>query len=116
MTIKRSSWTPSSTYLYLVCLVTLIMVIVASVNLTRAAVELIYPEPAHTWVAEPVPTTEGPIADEKRVAEQEQFQQRWAQRRAVLSLVTNGTLLLIAGPLYVVHWRRIRSGAAEEQA
>ncbi|HHX65596.1 MAG TPA: hypothetical protein GX702_11975, partial [Chloroflexi bacterium] len=106
MTTRQTIWTPRNTYLYLVCLVTLIMVIIATVNFVRAGVELLYPEP-ELLLEEPVRVPgEPPAPDAERTEEQIRYQQRWAQRRSVLSLVTNGTLLPLAGPLYVMHWRR----------
>lgn len=94
-----------SLYLYLVCLVTLVISIFASVSVVRAAVGLAYPEPAYYAV---------PLVKEPGVSEEEQRRAvqaaRDAQRRqGVLDLVGSGTLLLLAGPLYVYHWRRVQA-------
>jgi hypothetical protein len=51
---------------------------------------------------------EGGAAPDPAVLEQEEtFQREWSRRNAVLSLVTNISLVVLAGPLYVFHWRRI---------
>jgi hypothetical protein len=90
-------------YLYLVCLVTLVMSIFAAVSLVRGVVELLYPEPGYYGYAgkEPGVSPE----DQRRQAQAARDSQR---RQAVLGLVGSGTLLLIAGPVYVSHWRRVQ--------
>jgi hypothetical protein len=91
-------------YLYLVCLVTLVMSIFAAVSLVRSTVELLYPDPGFYAY--------GPDK-EPGISEQEQQRRERAardsqRRQAVLSLVGSGTLLLLAGPLYAYHWRRVQ--------
>ena len=104
------TWSARNIYLYLVCLITLVMFIFATVNLVRAAVELFYPEP------EPVPyysvpaIKEGetpPQPDEMQIEAQRESMRRSTVRRAVLSLVGSGTMLLLAVPIYLYHWRKI---------
>lgn len=92
-------------YLYLVCLVTLIISIFAAVNLVRGAVELLYPDPGYYGFdagKEP-----GLSAEEQQ--RREQAARDSQRRQAVLGLVGSGTLLLIAGPVYVYHWRRVQT-------
>lgn len=90
-------------YLYLVCLITLVISIFAAVQLVRAVVELVYPDPGY-YGAEPVKDSE--ISDED-LARQQQSAEDSQRRYAVLGLVGSATTLLITGPLYVYHWRRI---------
>lgn len=101
-----------SAYLYLVCLVTLVMLIFASVNAVRHAVELLYPDPG-AFAYEPVYGPEGKeeISDEAREARVQAFQDA-ERRRSVLGLVGAGTLLLLAGPAYRYHWRRVQAELA----
>jgi hypothetical protein len=96
-------------YLYLVCLITLIISIFAAVNLVRSTTELLYPDPGY-YGPEPI------IRDSDGTAVSEEERQRLAQaardsqrRQAVLGLVTSATTLLIAVPVYVYHWRRIQT-------
>ncbi len=102
----RSLWTPRSIYLYIVCLITLIMMIVGTVNIIKAVTELVYPQPrpyATTIVA--------PGKDELSVetlAEQQAIDREWSRRNAVLSIVGGIALVVIAGPLYAYHWRQIQ--------
>lgn len=100
-----------SAYLYLVCLVTLVMVIFAAVSAVRNTVGLLYPDPG-SLAYEPfsVPEGEG-LTDEQR-EEREQAFQAAERRRAVLGAVGAGTMLLLAGPAYLYHWRRVQAELA----
>ena len=94
-------------YLYLVCLVTLVISLFAAVRLVGSVVELAYPDPqAGGWYEA------GPVGGDLDAAERERQEDlsRQSQRRAaVLSLVSAGTTLLVAGPVYAYHWRRVQS-------
>ncbi len=95
----KASWTPRNTYLYLVCLITLVIVVFAAVGLVRGLATLAYPEPLRVLT---------PSEAESGVLEADLvMQQRWMQRYAVLDLVRNAVLFLLAAPLYLMHWRRI---------
>ncbi|PRY51310.1 hypothetical protein LY71_102378 [Geodermatophilus tzadiensis] len=88
-------------YLYLVCLVTLVISIFAAVQLVRGVVGIAYPDPGVGYYGDPTLDDE----EEQRLAEQSLASQR---RFEVLEVVAAGTTLLIAGPLYVYHWRRVQ--------
>jgi hypothetical protein len=93
-------------YLYLVCLITLVISIFAAVGLVRGAVELLYPDPGYYGFEAPGKEP-GLTAEEQR--RREQAARDSQRRQAVLSLVGSGTMLLIAGPLYVYHWRQVQT-------
>ena len=93
-------------YLYLVCLTTLVISIFAAVNVVRSAVELLYPDPGYYGFEAPS-REPGLNAQEQR--RREQAARDSQRRQAVLGLVGSGTLLLIAGPVYVYHWRRVQT-------
>jgi len=105
---RADPWSPRHIYLYLVCVITLVMAIFATVSLVRSVVELVYPQPVMVYAPEPIRTgdvdTEALAASQR---EQERNQRQWATRTAVLSLIGNATLLTIAGPLYLYHWRKV---------
>ncbi len=110
-----SAWSLRNIYLYVVCLITLVMVILATVQVVRSAVELIYPEPEQPSVPRLVAPGERPIdpeAEAQLAEEQRAVQRQWNVRNAVLNLVRNGAMLLVAGPLYLYHWRKIEREAA----
>jgi hypothetical protein len=97
-------------YLYLICLVMLVISIFAAVNLVRSAVALAYPDPG--WYGyEMMHDEKGGISEEEQ-ARQEQRARDSQRRHDVLELVGSATTLLIAGPLYVYHWRRVQSELA----
>lgn len=90
-------------YLYLVCLITLIISIFAMVNLVRSTVELVYPDPSVHSFPEKAPGM-SPEDQERQEEAMAESNQRWA----VISVVGSGTTLLISGPIYAYHWRRIQ--------
>ncbi len=98
-------------YLYLVCLITLVVSIFAAVQLVRSAVGLVYPDPGYyEYYSYPPPvdgTGEQPSAEE--LERQEEIPRSSQRRQEILRLVSSGTTLLIAGPLYLYHWRRVQA-------
>ncbi|GAC1611865.1 MAG: hypothetical protein NVS3B26_28990 [Mycobacteriales bacterium] len=96
-----------SLYLYLVCLVALIIVIFSTVSMVRNVVQLLYPDPGYGGYLAPAIDGRGDQAaqDAARQRRQAQDSQR---HQAVLGLVGSGTALLVAGPLYLYHWRRVQ--------
>jgi hypothetical protein len=102
-------WSLRNIYLYLVCLITLIMVIVAAVGLVRSAVDLAYPDPTIFIEKAPLDDTGKPIYTAEQWAAQQDSQRASTRRYAILEIVGNAAMLLIAGPLYVYHWRKIET-------
>lgn len=92
-------------YLYLVCFVTLLIVIFGVVNLVRSSVELAYPDPMYYGPV--IPDRDGNI-DPVEQERQERAARDSQRRNAVLGVVTSGTFVLIGGPVYLYHWRRIQ--------
>ena len=110
----KNAWSPRNIYLYTVCLISLVIAIFATVNLVRALAEVLYPEPEPSVYTAPLPIRAPGAAepgtaevDEEQLEEQREIQRRWAIRRSVLNLVGSVTMLLIAGPLWIYHWRKI---------
>ena len=96
-------------YLYLVCLITLVVSLFAAVQLVRSAVGIFYPDPGYHGYY-PVDSPEGPMSpDEDEIRRQQQLAEDSQRRQNVLDVVGSGTTLLIAGPLYVYHWRRVQA-------
>lgn len=101
----RDRFSLRNLYLYLVCLITLIMVIFSAVSLVRGAVELAYPDPGYYGFESP---DRDPELTDEEIAARERAAADSQRRNALLGMVYSGALLLIAGPLYVYHWRRIQ--------
>ena len=101
-----SAWSLRNLYLYLVCLITLVIVIFSSVNLVRAVIELAYPDPGYYMSVPVSPDGKTPV-DQAQLELQQKSHRQQTTRYSVLSLVSSGTLLLVAGPLWIYHWRKI---------
>jgi hypothetical protein len=111
----RNAWSLRNVYLYVVCLITLVMVIFSAVNLVRAGVELAYPDPGYYSPVIVAPDGKGTV-DPAESAKQQEYGRRQATRGAVLNLVGSAAMLLLAGPLYVYHWRKIERETAAQVA
>lgn len=109
-----SRWSLRNIYLYLVCLITLIMVIVAAVGLIRNGVELAYPDPG--YYDRPISIDGEMKQSAEDIEAQQELWEKQDRRNTILGLVGNGAMLLIAGPLYLYHWRKIEVELTEEVA
>lgn len=109
-------WSARSIYLYLVCLIMLIMAVVALVEVVRSVAELAYPQPLQSAYAVKPMAAPGQAAPELNTAEaarQRELDRQWSQRNAILSIIRNLAMLLVAGPVYLYHWRKIERAARE---
>jgi len=104
--VSDAWWSLRNIYLYLVCLITLIMVIVGTAGLLRTAVELVYPDPG-AYFDPYAPVKAGGEMTEAEITEQQRRWQAQSTRQGVLDLAGNIALVVIAGPLYLYHWRKI---------
>jgi hypothetical protein len=94
----RVDW--RSLYLYAVCLITLLVVLFATVSLINSIMNAVFPDPAYIDVyakPENMPSAE-------LLAQQDESN----QIRALKSIFTSFTTIAIAGPLYLYHWRTAR--------
>lgn len=103
--MAKDRWSLRNIYLYLVCLITLIMVIVAVVGAVRATVELVYPDPGYYDV--PIEKGGNSGMTQEQIDKQREIQLDQSRRQAVLNLVGSLAMVIVAGPLYVYHWRKI---------
>lgn len=109
-------WSLRNIYLYIVCLITLIMVIVGAAGTVRTIVEFVYPDPGGGMF---YPSKTEPAKREAELAEfekQQELQRAQSTRQSALSLAGNLALVVIAGPLYVYHWRKIEAELEPEGA
>jgi len=89
-----------SLYLYAVCLITLMVCLFSLVSLIRSGINVVYPDPAYVD-----PYATAPKVNSAVIAAQLEDQNR---RQAVKSMIDALTTLIIAGPLYLYHWRLVR--------
>lgn len=107
---------PRQIYFYLVCLITLVMIIIGTVQIVNRTIDLVIPpEPYRPVVEYPAraPGDEeitGPTREEREAnaMREEERQRRENRRNAIRGMIGNLTLLGLAIPIYWVHWRRIR--------
>jgi len=95
---SRIDW--RSLYLYAVCLITLMVCLFSLVSFIRSGVNVAYPDPAYVD-----PYATAPKVNSAVIAAQVKDQN---QRQAVKSMIDAVTTLIIAGPLYIYHWRLAR--------
>ncbi len=115
------AWDVRQTYYYLVCFATLLMLIIGSVQLVRNTLDLVIPEESYRMTpvdvqnrfqrpmgesADEVPYTREEL--EEMAEEEAARNERQARRRALRNLLGNIALILIAAPVYVYHWRKVR--------
>lgn len=112
----RFSWEIRSIYLYLVSLVTLIMIIIGTVQLIQTVVDFVYPPP--TYYPGPVELKnryqmQGVELSPQAIEEQARIEREnaWRSQRyySVKRLANSLALLVVAGPLYIYHWRKAQA-------
>ena len=115
------AWDIRKTYYYLVCFATLIMVIVGSVQIVQNVLDLAIPEEPYRPTpidmyhrferpgmegADDVPYTRAEL--EKMAAEEAETMRRQSRRRALRNLLGSLALVMIAAPVYMYHWKKVR--------
>jgi hypothetical protein len=95
---SRIDW--RSLYLYAVCLITLMVCLFSVVSMIRSGISVAYPDPGYVD-----PYATAPKVNSAAIAAQLKDQN---QRQAVKSMIDAVTTLIIAGPLYLYHWRLAR--------
>lgn len=110
----KKEWNIRLVYLYLVSFVSLMMLVIGTVQLIQAAVEFAYPPPVYY---------PGPLEVKERAANQNlpadvleeqarlerERQERQAEYQRARQLAGALSLLVVALPLYRYHWRRIQA-------
>ena len=112
----RRDWNIRTIYLYLVCFVTLIMMIIGTVQTVDAIVTLAYPPPLYYPTPEELkmqaPNQNVPVEvlqERARIEQQRQEQQVRYER--VRFLAGALALLVVALPIYMYHWRKVQEEA-----
>lgn len=94
-------------YLYTVCLVSLVVVIISVVTLAGVLTEMALPAPPPVPPAVPAPG-ESLEQTKARFAEEQRIQQLWDRRRRAIAAARSATALALAGLLYAYHWRQVK--------
>lgn len=108
-------WKLRNVYLYLICFVTLMMMIFGIINVIGSVTDIIFPT---TYYYSPVIEKNSSIsADEARKIDAENKKREDENRRLEnkKSLVKNTAVFLIALPVFAYHWRKIEKEKDNEK-
>ena len=94
----RVDW--RSLYLYAVCLITLLVVLFATVSLVNSIINVVFPDPTYVdMYSKPENAPSPHMVNQQEAA---------TQLRAIKSIFTAFTTIAIAAPLYLYHWRQTK--------
>ena len=95
-----------SLYIYAVCLVTLLTCLFSLVSVVRGAVDALWPDPGYfDPYSVPKDSALTPAQIEENLTENN-------QRQSLKGIVNSFTTLIIAGPIYLMHWRLAKRSRA----
>jgi len=95
-----------SLYIYAVCLVTLLTCLFSLVSVIRGIVDALWPDPGYfDPYSVPKDSALSPDQIKENLTENN-------QRQAVKGIVNSLTTLIIAGPIYFMHWRLAKRSRA----
>ena len=97
-----------SLYLYAVCFVCVVVVIVTTMSVVGNIMSLVYPSPPY------IDPYSAPPAEIDRELLEEQNRQS-EHHSGVVGLVSNLTAYLLVGPLFGVHWKLANKPKASDQ-
>ena len=117
------AWDVRQTYYYLVCFATLIMMIIGVVRAVQSGLDLALPEEpyrpspmdVYQRMQRPPAAPDEPAEPftreelEAMADEEAERMRRQTQRRALRNLLGSFALILVAAPVYVYHWKRMRT-------
>jgi len=100
----RIGW--HSLYIYAVCLVTLLTCLFSLVSVVRGIVDALWPDPGYLDpYSVPKDSALSPDQIKENLTENN-------QRQALKEIVNSLTTLIIAGPIYLMHWRLAKRSRA----
>ena len=95
-----------SLYIYAVCLVTLLTCLFSLVSVVRGLVDALWPDPGYfDPYSVPKDSALSPDQIKENLTENN-------QRQALKGIVNSLTTLIIAGPIYLMHWRLAKRSRA----
>lgn len=108
----ESKWNVRTIYLYLICLITLVMIIFATGDLVREATQVILPPPMSPGKVRTLPPMgkEGPGDFDPAAFEAQREWERQNQRyHAIRGIAGDIAMLALAVPIYLYHWRKVQN-------
>jgi hypothetical protein len=100
-----------SLYLYLVCLISLVLLLVGSLQLVRHGLNLLLPDPPMWGSPPPLVDTTGAWIEQQQAVQEEmaRLEQQRNRRQAVRGLIVNLTLVVLSAGIYRAHWRKLQT-------
>ncbi|MGE5416204.1 MAG: hypothetical protein ACM3UZ_05455 [Acidobacteriota bacterium] len=117
MNTSNTRWTIRNIYLYLVCFVSIILLIVSLSDLSSNIVGILYPSPMMIQPPEAYdPGNKMTVAERQKVqAIQEKAARDSQTYNYVRESIQEGVMILLVIPLYIFHWRKIQMESAREE-
>lgn len=110
----KVKWDIEHVYFYLVSFITLILMIVGAINLTRTAIAsltpTVYEDDRFTFEQQNLELWEnkfGPELVERETSRHQEISRINYKRSLVRDLVSSLAFIVIALPIYLYHWRKI---------
>lgn len=100
-------WSLRNIYLYLVCFVTLMMMIFGTVNIIGNITDIMYPTNFSYYSPKVESNTASPTESEKINAENRKRHEENQKIQNKKNLVKSVSFVFIAIPVFVYHWRKI---------
>ncbi|MGE5403307.1 MAG: hypothetical protein ACM3PP_00005 [Candidatus Saccharibacteria bacterium] len=117
MNTSNTRWTIRNIYLYLVCFVCLILLIVSLSQLSSNIVGILYPPPMMIQPPEAYdPGGKMAAAERQKIqAIQEKAARDSQTYNYVRESIQEGVMILLVVPLYIYHWRKIQAESSREE-
>ena len=99
-------------YFYLVCFMSIIIFVMGTVQAVGNFLDIMYPDPDGPWIIERFDkqVEEGMMTSEeaeKKAEEMRRLERERMKVHNIKDLAQNITMIVIAIPLFLVHWRRV---------
>lgn len=112
-------WDIRTVYLYLVCFVSLMMIVIGGVEGIQAIGNYFYPEPEfgpspYVYETKLRDTNLSPEAMQQQIQDEKERQGRQARYNQFQRVLSSVALIGVGLPVYLYHWRRIREKEASE--
>lgn len=118
----KKGWDLPNIYLYLVSFATLMMIIIGTVQLIQATTDFIYPPPSYypdkteLIMRNKAQNIEmSPQQLEEQVKLEREKWERSQRYNSIRRLINGFSLLVVATPIYLYHWRKIQSNGTTNE-
>ncbi len=100
-----AKWNIRNIYLYLVCLITLVIFIFAISHMASGLVEIFYQRPVANYYEKP--STDSNVDDKANREKMVEIQRQQDRYYAIKRTIESGIMIFVVVPIYIYHWRKI---------